>query len=81
MVTAPRAQAGDLIVVHGHRIGEPGRTCEILEVLGAGEHECYRVRWDDGRESIITPGSDAVIRPARHREDEPVLVGEAEGAG
>jgi len=76
MAHAPRAQVGDLIVIHGHRLGEPSRTGEILEVLGTAEHEHYRVRWDDGRESIFTLGNDAVIRPARHPEDEPALVHE-----
>jgi hypothetical protein len=76
-MTRPRAKVGDLIVVHGHRLGEPSRTGEILEVLGTAEHEHYRVRWDDGRESIFTPGSDAIIRPIeRSEDDEPVLIHE-----
>jgi len=56
------AQVGDLIEIHGHKLGETARTGEILEVLGTGEHEHYRVRWEDDHESIFTPGSDAVIR-------------------
>ena len=62
MTRPSRAHVGDLIVVHGHRLGEPTRTGEILEVLGAAEHEHYRVQWGDGRESVFTLGSDAVIR-------------------
>ena len=61
MTHVSHAQVGDLIVVHGHRLGEPSRTAEILEILGTAEHEHYRVHWEDGRESIFTPGSDAVI--------------------
>ena len=38
---------------------------EILEVLGTRGHRHYRVRWDDGHESIFFPGSDAIIQPAR----------------
>jgi hypothetical protein len=76
MARAPRAQVGDLIVIEGHRLGESRRIGEILEVLGTAEHEHYRVRWDDGRESIFTLGNDAVIRHAQHPEDEPVLVHE-----
>lgn len=72
MADAPRTQVGDQIVIHGHRLGEPSRTGEILEVLGAAGHEHYRVQWDDGRESIFTPGSDAVIRHARHPKGERV---------
>lgn len=77
MTQASRANAGDLIVVHGHRLGESSRTAEILEVLGTAEHEHYRVRWEDGHESVFTPGSDAVIRHSERREDdEPVLTHE-----
>ena len=62
MTPPSRAHVGDLIVVHGHRLGQPTRTGEILEVLGAAEHEHYRVQWDDGHESVFTLGSDAVIQ-------------------
>lgn len=74
MATA-HARAGDLIAIHGHRVGEIARVGEILEVLDPGGREHYRVRWDDGHESIFTPGSDAVIRH-RRAEEEPVLVHE-----
>ena len=73
MKHAPHAQVGDLIEIHGHRVGESSRTGEILEVLGTAEHEHYRVRWEDDRESIFTLGSDAVIR---HAKEEPVLTHE-----
>jgi Domain of unknown function (DUF1918) len=57
-----KTKRGDVIVVSGHHVGEPERTGEILEVLGDPSHERFRVRWDDGRESIFYPGSDAHIR-------------------
>ena len=76
MKPAFRAQAGDLVVVHGHRVGESSRTGEILEVLGTPEREHYRVRWEDGHESVFTPGSDAAIRHVEHADDEPVLTHE-----
>src|SRR5512133_1900600 len=34
MSQAPRARVGDLVIVHGHRLGEPSRMGEILDVLG-----------------------------------------------
>jgi hypothetical protein len=34
----------------------------ILEVLGGPGHEHFRVRWEDGHESVYFPGVDAVIR-------------------
>lgn len=65
--TEQRARAGDLIVIHGHRVGESSRTAEILEVLGEPGHEHYRVRWEDDRETIYYPGGDATIQPAVRR--------------
>ena len=56
---SPNALPGDVIVVEEHHLGEGRRACEILEVLGKGTSEHYRVRWDDGHESIYFPGSDA----------------------
>jgi hypothetical protein len=67
MTQKTHAEIGDLIEIHGHKIGETARTGEILEVLGTGEHEHYRVRWEDGHESIFTPGSDAGIRHLQRR--------------
>jgi hypothetical protein len=73
MVDVQGAQIGDLIEIHGHRLGESRRTGEILEVLGTAEHGHYRVRWEDGHESLFTPGSDAVIRRIEHsKDDDPV---------
>ena len=55
---------GDLIVVSGHRVGDPGRVGEILEVLGEPEHRHYRVRWDDDHVSLFYPAGDVTIRRA-----------------
>jgi Domain of unknown function (DUF1918) len=59
-----RARPGEVVVIEGHRVGESRRIGEILEVLGDPGHEHYRVRWDDGRETVFYPGNDARIRPA-----------------
>ena len=61
---------GDLILVEEHHLGEGRRICEILEVLNPGPTQHYRVRWDDGRESIYFPASDAHIQPSRLRGQE-----------
>ncbi len=61
--TTPRSAAvavGDRLVVRAHFQGQPERDAEILEVLG-GDGPPYRVRWGDGRESIIFPGPDVFI--------------------
>lgn len=59
-----RAKKGYLVVIEGHRVGESRRMGEIVEVLGEPGREHYRVRWEDGRETIFYPSNDAVIRPA-----------------
>lgn len=67
MQSTHAAKVGDLVVITGHRVGEAERVAEILEVLGELPNERYRVRWDDGHESVFYPGSDATIRHATHR--------------
>lgn len=65
--TAARTEIGDVLVIAGHRVGERERTGEILEVLGEEGHEHYRVRWEDGHESVFYPSSDAIVRHAARR--------------
>lgn len=61
-----RAKVGDEILVDGPHLGDPRRGGEVLEVREQGDVVHYRVRWEDGHESIFFPGSDAhVIRPAK----------------
>jgi hypothetical protein len=60
-----QARRGDILVVHGHAVGKPERTGEILEVLGEPGHEHYRVRWEDERETFVYPSSDTSIRRAK----------------
>lgn len=55
-------RVGDRIVVKGRRVGEPAHGGEILQVLGPSR---YLVRWVDGRETVLVPGSDATIERSR----------------
>ena len=50
-----QGQVSDRLVVHGSRASRAG---VIVAVTGA---HSYRVRWEDGRESMISPGPDALI--------------------
>jgi len=69
MVHGKPARAGDKVSVAGHAVGVPGKMGEILEVVGGSGHERFRVRWEDGHESIFFPGDDARIeRPATRRK-------------
>ncbi len=56
---------GDRIFLESETVGQPAREGEILEVITSpeGGHIRYRVRWQDGHESIITPavGSARVV--------------------
>lgn len=65
--TAQAPRVGDMFVISGHRVGEPERTGEILELLGEPGHQHFRVRWDDGRETLFYPGSDAIVRHSYRR--------------
>jgi len=67
-----RASVGDRIVIQGHRVGEPVRDCEVLEVDGADGGPPYHVRWgDNGHESLFFPGSDASVEHLAHGARQP----------
>jgi hypothetical protein len=55
-----QAKTGDRIVVESLHVGQARREGEVLEVV-AGERDHYRVRWDDGHESIYFPSSDCRV--------------------
>jgi Domain of unknown function (DUF1918) len=56
------AKPGDRLVIRGHHQGEPQQDAEILEVLGENGAPPYLVRWEDGHEAEVFPGSDAFIQ-------------------
>ncbi|MEA1902445.1 MAG: DUF1918 domain-containing protein [Actinomycetota bacterium] len=56
-----RGKPGDRLVIMGHRVGEVERKGEILEVRDEHDQIRYLVRWPDGHEGWVFPGSDAVI--------------------
>jgi hypothetical protein len=57
------------LVVKGHHLGEPDRDAEILEVLGEDGAPPFRVRWENGHESELFPGSDVAIERLGEPED------------
>lgn len=58
-----KAAVGDHITVRGHRVGEPNRNAQIIEVRGADGAPPYLVRWEEnGHETLFFPGSDAFIK-------------------
>ncbi|RSN68178.1 MULTISPECIES: DUF1918 domain-containing protein [Actinomadura] len=52
---------GDKLHVHGKIVGMPERAGEIIEVRGDDGGPPYLVRFDDGHETLVFPGPDAVI--------------------
>jgi Domain of unknown function (DUF1918) len=56
-----KAAAGDVLRIRGHRIGEPDRDAEIVEVRGDDGGPPFLVRWEDGHEGLMFPESDAEI--------------------
>ena len=62
-----RASVGDRIVIRGHRVGEPDRDCEVLEVRGVDGGSPYLVRWGDREhETLVFPGPDATVEHFDH---------------
>ncbi len=57
------ANVGDRLQVHGRTVGQHDRVAEIVEVLGVHGEPPYRVRFEDGHETVMSPGPDAVVRP------------------
>src|ERR1700751_4089287 len=57
------AAVGDWVEARGLP-GQPSRGGEIIEVIGQGDHEHYRVRWDERHESILYPADAGVFRGA-----------------
>ena len=50
---------GDRIAVETERVGQPPHTGEILEVIEGATSVSYRVRWNDGHESVFIPAAGA----------------------
>jgi hypothetical protein len=63
--TAGSAGVGDWLEVHAPQ-GMPPRRGQVTEVIGAGAHLRYRVRWDETHESVYYPPAGvAIVRRAR----------------
>lgn len=59
-----QAKRGDRILVEGTVVGQPRREGEVVEVIGIDDRTHYRVRWQDGHESVFYPGPDAHLVPS-----------------
>ena len=61
------AQVGERLHIHGRKVGNPDQHGEILEVRGADGGPPYLVRFDDGHEGLIFPGTDCTVEHAKAR--------------
>ena len=57
-----RAGIGDRVVIHGRIVGAAERVGEVVDVRGSAESPLLVVRYDDGHEAILSPGSDCEVR-------------------
>ena len=60
-------QAGERVIAESESTSRPHRAGVIEEVMRDEPSPRYRIRWDDGHESIYTPAAGALRReePAR----------------
>lgn len=58
-----KAKKGDRLIVEGHTDSEHRRQADVLEVRGADGAPPYLVRWTDGHEGLVYPGTDARVIP------------------
>ena len=65
--TTQTVHPGEVVTVAGRHVGDPGRSGEIVEVLGGDLHPHYRVRWEDGHESILYPGEGTTVHRSSSR--------------
>ncbi|MER7175443.1 DUF1918 domain-containing protein [Streptomyces mesophilus] len=56
------ASVGDMLLVHGRVVGQQDRVAEVIEVLGPDGTPPFRVRFEDGHETLMSPGPDTVVR-------------------
>ena len=62
-------KAGNRVEVESESTERPPRLGVIEEVLREAPSPRYRIRWDDGHESIYTPAAGA-LRPVQRPEEE-----------
>jgi len=53
-------KSGDRVQVKSESTERPPRTGVVEEVVQATAYPRYRIRWDDGHESIYTPAAGAL---------------------
>jgi hypothetical protein len=67
-------KAYDEILVDSEKAGTPPRRGEILEILEESYGIRYRVRWEDGHESVVHPvaGTVRIVHRERSQHEDPI---------
>ncbi|HYY08188.1 MAG TPA: DUF1918 domain-containing protein [Actinomycetota bacterium] len=55
-----QVKPGDRVVVETEHVGEPEREGEVLQIIEGSTSVTYRVRWNDGRETLFTPAAGSM---------------------
>ncbi len=56
-----KAQIGERLLFHGKKVGSVDQTAEVLEVRGNDGAPPYLLRFGDGHERLIFPGTDCQV--------------------
>lgn len=59
-------RVGDRVEEKAHSTERLGRTGVICEIVGTTPVPRYRIRWDDGRESVFTPAAGSLDKLPAH---------------
>jgi hypothetical protein len=63
-----KAQIGERLLFHGKKVGSADHTAEVLQVRGDDGAPPYLVRFGDGHERLVFPGTDCQVLPGEHPE-------------
>jgi translation initiation factor IF-1 len=55
-----QVKEGDIIEVETERTGQAQRQGTVLEILEETPNPTYKIRWEDGHESVLMPAAGAV---------------------
>lgn len=61
-----KADVGDVVVVHGRKVGDAERRGEVLEVRGPDGTPPYLVHWEAAdKDGLFFPSSDVTVQHPR----------------
>jgi hypothetical protein len=60
-VVVMKAQIGERLLFHGKKVGSADHVAQVLQVRGEDDAPPYLVRFQDGHERLIFPGTDCQV--------------------